>query len=171
MNTLFSSSTFWIAYTLTNLAAVLLVTACYRRPVLARFSLALLFGWAGWFNIITVLETPWVYSDFADYVVFPVYRWFILGPFDKIAVPFILTIAAGQLFIAVAMPMTGRLFRAGCLAGFVFSLAILPLGLGSAFPAMLFLALGFYRLSEHPGDHLLWKRKTNQPDQKHLQTH
>lgn len=61
----------------------------------------------------------------------------------------VLGIAAGQVFIAVSMFMKRRWFRAGCVGGMVFCLAITPLGLGAAFPATLLLAIAFYRLYRH----------------------
>ncbi|MVM33929.1 hypothetical protein GO755_28090 [Spirosoma sp. HMF4905] len=159
MSTFFFNYLFWIAYGVSNLAAVLLMIACYKRPVVARLGFAVLFGWASWFNVSTVLETPWVYTDFADYALLG-YRWFILGPFQKLVAPVVLAIALGQLMIAASMPLMGRFFKLGCLGGLLFSAAILPLGLGSAFPAMVFIAVGFYRLYQHPADRLLWKRSS-----------
>ncbi|MBC8151715.1 MAG: hypothetical protein H7Z72_02275 [Bacteroidetes bacterium] len=43
--------------------------------------------------------------------------------------------------------MKGFWFREGC----VFGIAVAPLGLGSAFPARLLMALTFYRLHKHEG--------------------
>lgn len=145
--------------------------ACYKRPVIARFGVALLFGWASWFNATTVLSTPWVYTDFADYAVLDCYRRFLLGPFEKIAIPFMLTVAAGQLGVAVSMSLTGRLFAVGCIADTLLSLLILPLGLGAAFPALVFVAVGLYRLGQHSADHQLWKRTPVRPARNHLQPH
>ncbi len=169
MNTFFSSYLTLILYAMSNGVAILLLVACYKRPVIVRFCFALLFGWASWFNATTALTTPWVYTDFADYAVLDVYRWFLLGPFEKVAAPFILVIAAGQLFIAISMPLTGRLFKTGCFAGILFSLGILPLGLGAAFPAMAFIAMGFYHLWRHPADRQLWKRPATKSSGRQLQ--
>ncbi|GAB2515450.1 hypothetical protein [Spirosoma aerophilum] len=171
MNTFFSSHLSLLLYAVSNVGALLLMIACYKRPIVARFSFALLFGWASWFNATTVLSTPWVYTDFADYAVLDVYRWFILGPFEKVATPLILTIAAGQLFIAFTMPLTGWLFKAGCVTGILFSMGILPLGLGAAFPAMLCLAIGFYQLWQHPADRQLLKRPVLKLPRRQLQPH
>ncbi|AUD04283.1 hypothetical protein [Spirosoma pollinicola] len=171
MNAFFSSYLTLILYAVSNIAAILLLIACYKRPLIARFCFALLFAWASWFNATTALATPWVYTDFADYAVLDVYRWFILGPFGKVATPLILTIAAGQLFISVSMPSTGRLFKMGCVAGILFSIGILPLGIGAAFPAMVFIAMGFYQLWRHPADRQLLKRPVIQSSGRRLQPH
>lgn len=152
----------WVAFALSNALAVGLLMASIRRPVLARFLFSLLFAGAGVYNASTALTSPWVYADFADYAVLDVYRWFILGPFERVAQPIILFVAAGQAFIALAMGLTGRLFRWGCIAGLLFCVGISPLGLGSAFPMPLLLAAGFHRLYHHPADHLLWKRPVRQ---------
>jgi hypothetical protein len=61
----------------------------------------------------------------------------------------VLSIAVGQVAIAIAMLLTDRWFRIGCLGGIIFCVSIAPLGLGSAFPATLLMALAFYRLYKH----------------------
>lgn len=137
-----------IAYIVTNVVSVGQVVASYRWPTVARIVFGLLFASAAFVNTKTVLDTPWVYQSYADYAI-PLYSRFILGPFDTIIQPMVLTIAIGQVFIAGSMGMKGRWFRFGCLGGIIFCLAIAPLGLGSAFPATLLLALAFYRLYTH----------------------
>lgn len=144
-----------IPYLIANLAAMLLMVASFKAPKLARFGFMMLFAVACWYNVTTVLATPAVYTDFDDLAILRVYRWFISGPFHSMITPVVLTIAAGQAFIAMSMPLSGRLFTLGCLAGVVFCLGIFPLGWGSAIPAPAFLAIGFYRLYrqaiEQPG--------------------
>lgn len=134
-----------IAYVLTNVVALLQVIGTYRWPTITRLVFFVLFAMAAAVNIRTVIDTPWVYQSYAYYAI-PVYSWFILGPFDAITQPMVLSIAAGQVGIAIAMLLTGRWFQIGCLGGMIFCVSIAPLGLGSAFPATILMALAFYRL-------------------------
>ncbi|GAB3949626.1 hypothetical protein GCM10028805_26190 [Spirosoma harenae] len=134
-----------IAYIATNVLSVGQMVCSYRWPILARGVFLVLFGVAAFFNTQTALDTPWVYQDFANWAG-PLYRWFILGPFEKIIQPMVLSIVVGQFLIAGSMMLRGKLFRIGCLAGILFCVAITPLGIGSAFPAPLLLAFSFYQL-------------------------
>lgn len=137
-----------IAYVLTNVVSLLQVIGTYRWPTITRLVFFVLFAMAAAVNVRTVLDTPWVYQSYAYYAI-PVYSWFIQGPFDHITQPMVLSIAVGQVGIAIAMLLTGRWFGIGCVGGIVFCVSIAPLGLGSAFPATLLMALAFYRLYKH----------------------
>ncbi|MVM39384.1 hypothetical protein GO730_20410 [Spirosoma sp. HMF3257] len=88
-----------IAYVVTNVVSVGQVVASYRLPTVARIVFMLLFAIAAFVNTRTVLDTPWVYQSYADYAI-PLYSRFILGPFDKIIQPMVLSIAVGQILIA-----------------------------------------------------------------------
>lgn len=162
----------WVVFALSNAGAVGLLMASIRRPLLARFLFSLLFAGASVYNAYTVLNSPWVYAEVAEYAVLDVYRWFMLGPFERVAKPLVLLIAAGQAFIALSMGLTGRPFRWGCRAGLFVCVGISPLGLGAAFPMPLLLAAGFHRLHRHPADYLLWKRPVRrQPRKPALRAH
>ncbi len=137
-----------IAYVVVNGFSLLQVVGSYRWPALTRVVFALIFALAAFVNTRTVLDTPWVYQSYADYAI-PIYSWFILGPFEPIIQPMVLSIAFGQVLIALSMFMKRRWFRAGCVGGIFFCLAISPLSLGAAFPATLLLAIAFYRLYRH----------------------
>lgn len=137
-----------IAYVVTNVAALVQVVGSYRWPTVTRAVFFLIFGLAAIVNTRTVLDSPWVYQSYADYAI-PLYSRFILGPFEPISQPMVLTIALGQALIAVSMFMKGGRFRAGCWGGIIFCIAIAPLGLGAAFPATLLMAFALYRLMNH----------------------
>lgn len=136
------------AFVVVNLFALLQLIGSYRWPTITRLVFCLLFGIAAVVNAKTAMTTPWVYQSYSDYAI-PLYSRFILGPFDAITQPMVLSIAVGQAGIALSMFMKRRWFRAGCLGGIVFCLAIAPLGLGAAFPATVLMALAFYRLYKH----------------------
>ena len=124
------------------------VVGSYRWPTVTRVVFFLIFAVAAFVNTRTVLDSPWVYQSYADHAI-PLYSRFILGPFEGIIQPMVLTIALGQAFIAVSMFMKQTWFRMGCLFGIIFCLAIAPLGFGAAFPATLLMAFALYRLSGH----------------------
>lgn len=159
----FPESVLWTAYAISNLLALVMLLGSRWFPTGARLLYCVLFAWAGQYNFRTALDAPWVYYDYADYTFLPVYRWFILGPFTDITMPMILAIAVGQIGIAVTMLLKGSLFRWGCLGGLVFCVAIAPLGLGSAFPATLLMAAGFYRLYRHPATTYFWHQRSRSP--------
>ncbi len=147
----------WIAYSLSNLVALLLLWASWKKPSVARALFMLLFAWAAWFNTTTVLATPAIYTGYAQYAIVGWYRQFILGFFAQHTAPLVLAIAAGQAGIALGMLANGRLFRVGAVGGIVFLLCIAPLGAGSAFPCTLLMAAGMWRLYGQGSSRWLWQ--------------
>ncbi|WP_020597669.1 hypothetical protein [Spirosoma panaciterrae] len=146
-------------YIVVNSLSVLQWIASYRWPLAARIGFFILFLGAAIINTRTGLETPWLYQDFADYAI-PLYRRFIMGPFETMITPMVQSIAVGQLLIAASMFMEGNWFRAGCLGGIIFCLAITPLGFAAAFPATLLMATAFYQLYRQ-GNNRLEKKETD----------
>jgi predicted membrane channel-forming protein YqfA (hemolysin III family) len=51
----------WVAYSVSNILAVLFIWVSIKRPKLARLLLFLLFGWASWFNYSTAHQQPDAY--------------------------------------------------------------------------------------------------------------
>lgn len=147
----------WIAYSLSNVAAVLLLWACWKKPLWGRLLFFLLFAWATWFNSTTVLSTPAVYTGYAQYTFSDGYRQFINGFFAQHTAPFVLAIAVGQAGIALSMLAKGWLFRLGTAGAMVFLLSIVPLGTGSAFPATVVMAAGMWMLWREGSDKWLWE--------------
>ena len=147
----------WIAYSLSNLVAVLLLWVAWKKPALARALFFLLFAWASWFNTTTALHRPEIYTGYAPFAFLDVYRRFILGFFAQHTAPLVLGIAAGQAGIALGMLAKRRLFRLGCAGGIVFLLCIAPLGLGSAFPCTALMAAGMWLLYREGSGKWLWQ--------------
>ena len=147
----------WIAYSLSNVAAVLLLWACWKKPLWGRLLFFLLFAWATWFNSTTVLSTPAVYTGYAQYTFSVWYRQFISGYFAAHTAPLVLAIAAGQAGIALGMLAKGRLFQLGAIGGMLFLVSIAPLGIGSAFPATLVMAGAMALLYRQGSEKWLWQ--------------
>ena len=147
----------WIAYSVSNLAALLLLWACWKKPAWGRLLFFLLFGWAAWFNSTMALSTPDIYTGYAQYAFFAVYRQFINGFFAEHTAPFVLAIALGQAGVAVGMLAKGWLFRLGAIGGMLFLVSIAPLGIGSAFPATLLMAGAIWMLYRQGSGQWLWQ--------------
>lgn len=129
-------------YIISNVMAILFLLAAWKKPVWARILFFLLFAWAGITNWRTATGNPQVYTEYADLSFLSFYRTFILGWFRDHASIMVKAIAVCQLLISVSMLAPGRLFTAGAMGAILFLLAIAPLGVGSAFPCSVVLALG-----------------------------
>lgn len=146
----------WITYSISNIVAVLMLWATWRKPAFGRVLFFLLFAWAFWTNTQTALRTPAMYTGFAQFAFFEWYRQFINGYFATHTAPIVLAIATGQALIALAMLAEGPFFRMGAAGGILFLLAISPLGIGSAFPSTLILAAGLVLLYQQGSSAWLW---------------
>ena len=119
---------------------MLVVSVRWRRAGLAMF--ALLLGWASVANARTAWASPMDYLGYASFALLDVYRRFIFGFFAQHVTAIVLTVAACQAFIAVALLRGGRWRRIGLAGAIAFLLAIVPLGVGSGLPATPIMALG-----------------------------
>ena len=160
--------TIWIAYSLSNLVALLLFWACWKKPAWGRALFFLLFAWAAWFNATTALSSPAVYTGYAQFVFLDWYRQFINGYFAQHTTPIVQAIAAGQAGIALGMLAKGGLFRLGAIGGIIFLLSIAPLGVVSAFPCTLLMAAAMWLLYKEGSAQWLWqafKQDATSPNQ------
>ena len=133
----FEMEGYLLAYIISNIIALLFLFASVKRPFLARALFILLFGWASWQNWTIALNTPEVYRDYADFAILPLYKSFITGWFSRHILLSVGFIATMQGLVAIGLLFRGLVFRLACIGGIIFLLAILPLGVGSAFPASL----------------------------------
>ena len=124
-----------------NAIALLLLGLSWWRPNAARIAFAVLFGWAAWYNASLAWNDPSVFHQFNDLAWIDAYKNFIDGPFHVHTQRWIAAIAFGQGLVALGLLVRGRVRRIAAFGGIVFLLAIAPLGVGSAFPASLVLAL------------------------------
>jgi len=105
------------------------------------------------------MQSPQEYVNFAELAFLGFYKNFIHGWFSQHGASLIAAIAIGQLLIALAMLWKGWLFRLGTIGGFIFMIAIIPLGVGSAFPFPIITAITFYLLYRKKNIDILWKGK------------
>ena len=148
---------YWLPYTISNVVAILLLLAAWKLPRLARLLFVLLFGWAFWMNTKTALQHPEFYLDYAD-MALPFYASFIRGWFSEHIQPIIITIACGQLLIAVGMALNGIWVKTSCIGAIIFLLAIAPLGVGSAFPFSIFVSIAAYFIYRRVPHDFLWRK-------------
>jgi hypothetical protein len=138
-----------IAYTISNIVAIGFLIVSLKWKQIGRALYAALFIWASYTNWTTVHNNPTSYLGNAKYAI-DFYRNIINGVFSQYITPFVSFVAVCQLLIGLAMLSKGIVFKAGCLGGIIFLVAIAPLGVAAAFPATLTWAVGLIILYRHP---------------------
>ena len=123
-----------VMYLSANLIALAILALAFWRPGIARWVWVAIFVWAASINTITAAREPWVYLAYGALTPSALYRDFIAGWFSTHIQPFVLSIAAGQLTIAILLSRAGDARWLGIVGASVFLLAIAPLGAGSGFP-------------------------------------
>lgn len=142
-------------YLASNAIALLLLVLAWKRPTAGRISLGVVFLAAGITNAYTAIDAPGSYLDYERLALLELYREFIGGWFAAHVRPMVMLIAAGQVAIATGMFLNRALLRPAVVGALVFLLAIAPLGVGSAFPCSILLAMAAA---------LLWRRHARGPD-------
>jgi hypothetical protein len=146
-----------LALIISNMIALIILYFAWKGPRIARVLLFLVFAWAAFTNLKMALTTPQEYVSFADLAFIGFYKNFIRGWFSQHGAWMIAAIAIGQLFIALSMLWKGWVFKLGTIGGIIFMIAIIPLGVGSAFPFPVITAIAFYLLYRQPHVDALWK--------------
>lgn len=147
-------------YVVSNTIAVLVLWLAWKKPTAARMCLGVIFLGASLFNAYTAATTPEDYLGYERFAVLESYRQFIRGWFAKHTGPMVLSIAAGQFVIAIGMFLNRKLKRMAIVGAVVFGLAIAPLGVGSASPCSILLAISAVLLWNRGHGH----RYKEQPD-------
>lgn len=146
-----------IPYLISNFVFGLSIAAALWRPMWARIFFAGFFLWACYFNATSAVWSPEVYLDYAHLDALPLYSRFINGFFSKHITVFVLSIAIGQFLIALGLILNKTWTKLGCVGGIIFGLAIAPLGVGSAFPATVCMAIAFFILLKRYNHDFIWK--------------
>jgi hypothetical protein len=74
------------------------------------------------------------------------YKFFIDGVFHSFTIFMVSLIGTGQILVGIFLLRKGKLFLLGILGGIIFLIAIAPLGIGSAFPSTLLMAISLVLL-------------------------
>jgi hypothetical protein len=123
-----------------TVVGLLMCLACWRWKNVGRLLFVVLFVWAGQLNLRTALHNPTDYLNYAPLAPAAAYRDFILGPFARHIALVVVPIALGQLAIALFIALRGPAVRLGLAGAVLFLLGMVPLGIGSGFPAPLVMA-------------------------------
>lgn len=130
-----------IPFLICQTIGVVYLTLAVTKPNIARWLLAMIFFSAAVLNSKLALTQPAVYQDFAEFVIVPIYREIITGPFKLYATPVVLVIAICQLAIAVLFAIGGKSMSVAVIGACLFFAGIAPFGIGSAFPLSALLSL------------------------------
>lgn len=147
-----------IGFIISNAFALIVLFLSWKHARLARIFLFVLFGWASWANWTTALNSPNDYLDYANFTFLPLYKQFIEGWFGNHILPIVGFIACVQAVIAISLLLKGIAYKAGIIAGIIFLLSIAPLGVGSAFPCTLLLAVAMMLLYKHFRESILARK-------------
>ena len=140
-----------------NVVAIIMLLTSFKWPRGGRVLFFLLFAWACWMNWQTLLYTPRVYLEYADFTWSAAYRNFITGWFSQHIQLAVGLIATCQGLIAASMLLNGQIFRIGAMGAILFLLAITPLGRGAGFPATLLMAVSMIVILRKHSDEFIWK--------------
>lgn len=123
-----------LPYSISNAVAIVLIFIAWKWPRVARYLFVLMFAAAAVVNLKTANTTPEVYLEYASLALLPFYANFINGWFAQHAQLMVSIIAVGQALIAFFLLLPNFWRRLGLLGAALFLTAIIPLGVGSAFP-------------------------------------
>jgi len=146
-----------IPYIISNIVFGLSLAAVFKKPMWTRIFFAGFFLWAAYFNSTTAINSPEIYLTYAKLDALPLYSNFINGFFAQHITVFVAAIATGQLLIAVGLVLNKTWVKLACTGGIIFGLAIAPLGVGSAFPATVSMAVAFFILLKNYQHDFIWK--------------
>jgi len=121
-------------YLISNAIGLAILGLAFRQPRTVRWIWVAIFVWAATVNTLTATSEPWMYLVYGALTPSEAYRTFIEGWFSRHIPEMVVSIAAGQLTIAILLARADRARRLGVLGALVFLLAIAPLGVGAGFP-------------------------------------
>jgi hypothetical protein len=122
-----------------------MIFICFKWPKIGKVAWGIIFILAGIFNIYTGVSNPQAYVDYGQHAV-GLYQKFIYGLFSSYTSLIVSLVALGQILVGIFLLMKRTLFFLGIVGGIIFLLAISPLGIGSAFPSTLLMAISLVLL-------------------------
>ena len=151
-----------IAYTISNILAVLSIAGALQKPRWTRIGLAAVFLWASYVNSNIALYEPARYLEYNRFTIVPIYKDFINGFFSTHIRQIVIPIAIAQFLIFAGLLRGGIWTKLACIGGILFGLSITPLGIGSAFPATLLMAIAFFILLIKYDHQPIWRKKEHE---------
>lgn len=146
---------YWLPYILSQAVSLILLWVAWKKKGWARFLFALLFLYAGCYNLYIGLTKPDEYNNFARLAI-PLYRDFIEGWFSTYNYIMIPLIALGQLLIGIGFLLKGWWLRMACMGAIIFLVAIAPLMVGSAFPFSITVSLAAWLILRNRAGQAYW---------------
>jgi len=150
---------YFLPFIISNIVFGLTIVGALKKPMYTRVFLAAFFLWASYFNSTSGIRSPEIYLTYARLDALPFYSDFINGFFSYYITPFVLTIAIGQFLLFIGLILNKVWTKIACIGGIIFGLAIAPLGVGSAFPATVSMAVAFYILLKKYEHDYIWHWK------------
>ncbi len=142
-------------WAVSNAIALILLFLCWKYPRYGRTGFGVIFLSASIVNTLTSIYGPHGYLEYRHFAIFEFYKTFIEGFFADNIRLIVLSIAAGQLLIAVGIFYGKQLLKPALVGGILFSLAIIPLGVGSGMPVPLIMIISLWVLySKHSKNHI-----------------
>jgi hypothetical protein len=145
-----------VPYIISNALFLFCFIAAVKRTIWARIFLAIVFLWASYTNFTSAFSNPDIYLEYGELTPLPLYREFIYGFFAHHIKTLVSLAAAGEFFIFVGLILNNGWVKLACIGGFIFGLAISPLGVGSAFPATVLMAMSFWVLFRKDPHLYIW---------------
>jgi len=152
-----------IPYIISNIVFGLSIIAAIKKPMWTRIFFAGFFLWASYFNSTSSIYSPEIYLTYAKLDALPAYSNFINGFFSEHITSFVFSISVGQFLIALGLVLNKTWTKLACIGGIIFGLAIAPLGVGSAFPSTVSMAVGFFILLKKYEHDFIWKLNQYRP--------
>jgi len=133
-----------VPFIVSNIIALFLLFVSIRWKRAARISFGLIFIAAGIFNAYQSSVDASVYTTVYGETAVSFYKSLIYNVFAKNAEVYVKLIASFQLIAGISLVLKKPLYYIGIFCGIVFLLGIAPLGVGSAFPATILMAVSLY---------------------------
>jgi hypothetical protein len=136
-----------VPFIVSNIVGAAFIFVCFKWPRVARYVWGVCFLAAGLFNIYSGWTSPQSYVEmYGKTALLSVYKDFIYGIFSDQTQIFVTLIASGQIAVGVLLFFKKIPFLVGIIGGIAFLVCISPLGVGSAFPATVLMAVSLFLL-------------------------
>ncbi|MEQ8477195.1 hypothetical protein [Fulvivirga sp.] len=137
---------YFIPWLSSNIIALILLFFCWKYPKIGRYAYAIIFLLAAFINITTAIGSPELYLEYSKWTFLKVYERFIEGYFKEHITGFVTIIGLGQLLVSLGLLIGSYFYKPALIGGLLFAIGILPLGMGSGFPAPVFMIMSFWLL-------------------------
>lgn len=141
-----------------NLIAIIMTYLTFKKPGYGRFLFGGMFLLAGIFNLYYAFFNPDEFIYYTEFAVFDLYKEFFIGIYSDNSKLILMSIAGAQLVTGFGFWSKGAFVKYASIAGIIFLIGILPMGLGAAFPSTLIMAAGIYKTYTRSFNKNLWDK-------------